>query len=226
MLKQVEIYKLSQHNKYGICGGIIITRNEQKLRVNDFALENINSIDFNYLIFLVDKPSMEGINAERYTIINSFDIKNLGENYFLDTNINVGKEFSVFMLKWRMLSQIKVYTIDEFLKDIKTRGEKYCSKLKKARVGDIFRYNGEEYAYIGIEKPREHIYIGMDKPMEHIEDFDCHIALLDRNNEVQCVFGVTFLFDFEKIGDIDIPVDDKYLSFEEYKKIKGLTWLI
>ena len=105
--------------------------------------------------------------------------------------------------------------MDEFVNDIKARGEKYCRKLIQARVGDIFRYNGEEYAYIGIDKPRE-----------HIKDCDCHIALLDKNNEVQCVFGVTFLFDFEKIGHIDIPVDDKYLSFEEYKKITGLTWLI
>lgn len=206
MLKQGEIYKLS--NKYGICGGIIT--HIEKLGVKNFALENINSIDFSYIIFIVDKPSMEGLNAEMYTIIS-----NLKEKYFLDTNINVLKEFSVFMLKWRMLSQIKVYTIDEFLNDIKARGRKYCSKLIQARVGDIFRYYGEDYTYLGI-----------DNNIERNTDIDCHIALLDKANEVQYVFGISFLFEFDKIGHIDIPEDARFISFEEYKKITGLTWLI
>lgn len=206
MLKQGEIYKLSKHNAYGICGGIIPTDTEI-LGVRDFTLENIG---FHYILFIVNNPSMDGLNAEFYMLATNYDEKDL-----LDTNINVWKEFSVFMLKWKMLSQIDVCTVDEFVNDIKARGEKYCRKLIQARVGDLFRYNGEDYAYTGIAKPRE-----------HIKDFNCHIALLDRNNEVQYVFGVTFLFDFEKIGHIDIPVDDKYLSFEEYKKITGLTWLI
>lgn len=209
MLKQGEIYKFSKDSTYWICGGII-PRDTNMMGVRCFTVENINSIGFEYLMFMVDEPSMKGINATNSDIFLNFE-----EKYFLDTNINAGKEFSVFMLKWKMLSQIKVCTVDEFVNDIKARVEKYCRKLIQARVGDIFRYNGEEYAYIGIDKPRE-----------HIKDCDCHIALLDRNNEVQCVFGVTFLFDFEKIGHIDIPVDDKYLSFEEYKKITGLTWLI
>ena len=68
--------------------------------------------------------------------------------------------------------------------------------------------------------------IVIDNNIERNKDIDCHIALLDKANEVQYVFSIHFLFEFEKIGHIDILVDDKYLSFEEYKKITGLTWLI
>lgn len=209
MLKQGEIYKFSKDYTYWICGGII-PRDTDIMGVRCFTVENINSIGFEYLMFMVDEPSMKGINST-----NSDIFLNLEEKYFLDTNINAGKKFSVFMLKWKMLSQIKVCTVDEFLKDITARGKKYCSKLMQARVGDRFRCFGDEYTYLGI-----------DNNIERNKDIDCHIALLDKANEVQYVFSIHFLFEFEKIGHIDIPEDARFISLEEYKKITGLTWLI
>ena len=87
MLKQGEIYKLSKHNAYGICGGIIPMDTEIS-GVRYFTLENIG---FHYIIFIVNNPSMEGLNAEFYMLATNYDEKD-----FLDTNINVWKEFSVF----------------------------------------------------------------------------------------------------------------------------------
>lgn len=202
MLKQGEIYKLSKHNAYGICGGII-PMDTEILGVRDFTLENIG---FHYIIFIVNNPSMEGLNVEFYMLATNYDEKDL-----LDMNINVWKEFSVFMLKWKMLSQIDVCTVDEFVNDIKARGKKYCRKLIQARVGDRFQFYASEYTYLGIKNTK---------------DTDCFIAFLNRNNSIYTVLDSDFVLSFEKIGHVNIPADANYVSFEDYKKITGLTWLI
>lgn len=205
MLKQGEIYKLKD-NRYGICGGIITNRDLGFSGLKSFTEENIDTLDFDYVMFLVDTPSMKGINATDYRICSNLEIID-----FRDTHKNAGKDFTLFMLKWKMLSGIKVSSVDEYIKDIKTQGEKSFSKIIHAKAGDRFRFFFNEFTYLGIVNKT---------------GTSCYVALLNKNNAVQNIVDVDFLLGFEKVGHVDITVDTKYLSYEEYKRVTKLHWLI
>lgn len=161
---------------------------------------------------------LDKVNAYKESIQKNpyFYMKEATSLVYVKT-VNISR-FKIDLTKRKMIDGMVSDNIEEVKKKQYERAKEYfktvCKSLKELKVGQIFQGR------------RELVFLGIDKPSEHIKDCDCHIALLDRNNEVQCVFGVTFLFDFEKIGHIDIPADDKYLSFEEYKKITELTWLI